>query len=160
VQLTGSVGFHLDGRVGQAIDFDNARPGHVLRVHPQANLDLGRHLRLELSHNHEQLDVLGGQRLYRADLSELRATYQLSVRSFVRVITQYLDVVRDPALYAQSVGPETRTLFDQLLFSYKVNPQTVLFLGYSDDLLGGDGADPLQRVDRTVFVKVGYALVL
>jgi len=27
-------------------------------------------------------------------------------------------------------------VFTQFLFSYKINPQTVLFLGYSDNALG------------------------
>jgi hypothetical protein len=55
-------------------------------------------------------------------------------------------------------------LFSQLLFSYKINPTTVLFLGYSDNQFGGIDADgrliDLTRADRTFFFKVGYALVM
>jgi hypothetical protein len=45
-----------------------------------------------------------------------------------------------------------------VLFSYKVNPQTVAFLGYSDNAQG-TGSLALTRADRTFFVKLGYAWV-
>ncbi len=50
----------------------------------------------------------------------------------------------------------TGTVFTQFLFSYKINPQTVLFLGYSDNSLGMQGID-ITRTDRTFFLKIGYA---
>lgn len=71
-------------------------------------------------------------------------------------IVQYLDVLRDPELYLFPISKKTQTIFTQLLFSYKINPQTVLFLGYSDNYLGMTGIDVTQT-DRTFFVKLGYA---
>jgi hypothetical protein len=159
VQATPSVYLAVEGRVGQEIDYANARQGDIVRVQPRVRLDLGRHLRLELSDHHETLDVRGG-RLYRIDLAELRATYQINVRSFVRVVSQYEDLERDPSLYTFAVDPRSRELFNQLLFSYELNPQTVLFVGYSDRHRGGaPGADWLEQSDRTLFAKVGYAFV-
>ena len=49
-----------------------------------------------------------------------------------------------------------QTLFTQFLFSFKLNPQTVFFLGYSDNYFGMNGLDITQS-DRTFFVKIGYA---
>jgi hypothetical protein len=78
----------------------------------------------------------------------------------VRAILQYEDLTRNPVLYtAERVTPRDQALFTQLLFSYKLNPQTVLFLGYSDNSTADDRID-LTRTDRTLFFKVGYALVL
>jgi hypothetical protein len=45
------------------------------------------------------------------------------------------------------------------MFSYKVNPQTVLFLGYSDDHFGSLHT-PLTQANHTFFLKIGYAPVL
>jgi len=63
--------------------------------------------------------------------------------------------------YAFQVNRESKTLFTQVLFSYKVNPRTVLFLGYSDNSLGLLDSDlartSLTRQDRTFFLKLGYA---
>ena len=98
-------------------------------------------------------------RLYTARLSQMRATYQFNVRTFVRWISQYLDVDRDPSLYTDEVDARSRTLFNQLLFSYKINPQTVFFLGYSDNYLGDEQIE-LTQENRTIFLKVGYAWML
>lgn len=52
----------------------------------------------------------------------------------------------------------TRSVFDCMptSFNAKVNPQTVLFLGYSDNQLGLLQFD-LTHTDRTLFAKIGYA---
>jgi hypothetical protein len=158
-QATSSVFVHLDGRVGEEIDFANARQGQIVRLRPLVRFDLGRHLRLELSDTHQTLDVRGG-RLFRVDLAELRATYQLNVRSFLRVISQYQDLRNDPALFTFAVPARSRELFNQLLFSYKLNPQSVLFLGYSDGHFGDGAHDAaLSQANRTLFAKIGYAFV-
>ncbi|HSL83589.1 MAG TPA: DUF5916 domain-containing protein [Thermoanaerobaculia bacterium] len=160
VQATPSVYLSLESRVGEEIDFDNARQGEIVRLVPRARFDLGRHLRLSLSHNHESLDVAGG-RLYTANLTDVRASYQVNVRTFVRLVTQYFDLERDPALYTFPTEEHASSLFNQLLFSYKVNPQTVVFLGYSDNYQGDERAiDRLPQTNRTLFLKLGYALVL
>ena len=49
-----------------------------------------------------------------------------------------------------------RDVFTQLLFSYKLNPRTVVFLGYSE--FGIESQDfQMTSVDRTLFVKLGYS---
>lgn len=48
-------------------------------------------------------------------------------------------------------------------FQFRVNPQTVVFVGFSDNFRGFD-QDPLRvdltQSDRTIFVKLGYAWIL
>jgi hypothetical protein len=100
-----------------------------------------------------------GGRLYSARLAQVRVLYHLNVRTFVRAILQYTDISRQPSLYTAPVDARTRQLFSKYLFSYKVNPQTVLFVGYSDNALGSVGID-LQRQNRAFFVKIGYAWAL
>jgi hypothetical protein len=72
---------------------------------------------------------------------------------------QYWQYDRDPDLYVDEVDSETRIVLNQFLFSYKVNPQTMLFVGYSDIFLGDQEYD-LTQTGRTVFAKLGYAWVL
>lgn len=144
--------------VGGQVDFANTRQGDQLRIDPGFRLDIGRHLRLNLDHSYERLDVDEG-RLYTANLSQMRLTYQFNVRTFVRWITQYFDVDRDPSLYSDEVAARSRSLFNQVLFSYKLNPQTVFFLGYSDNYLGDEQINLTQQ-NRTVFLKIGYAWMI
>ncbi|HEX2224999.1 MAG TPA: DUF5916 domain-containing protein, partial [Thermoanaerobaculia bacterium] len=158
IRPTGKVYFSLNGTIGDAIDFDHTRAGEELRLDPQVELILGQHLRLELAHTYQELEVAGGT-LFEANLTQLETVYQINVRTFVRAIFQYTDIQNDQDLYAFEVDEQQEDLFTQLLFSYKLNPQTVLFLGYSDTSLGTQDLR-LTRQDRTLFFKVGYALVL
>ena len=85
--------------------------------------------------------------------------YHFGTRAFARAILQYTRHRPGDRALPDPVEPRSRRLFSQLLFSYKVNPQTVLLVGYSDNALGGRDLT-LTRTDRTFFLKLGYAWVL
>lgn len=157
IEPTGDLYLSVSGKLGDQVDFANTRAGKVRQVEPSIRYLPGRHVRIRLSHLLQQLDVKGGQ-LFEANLSQLTLIYQFNVRMFVRLITQYTDIQRDPGLYTFPVDAKTEELFNQLLFSYKLNPQTVLFAGYSDNAFGDERID-LTRSDRTFFLKLGYAWV-
>jgi hypothetical protein len=143
---------------GDQVDYANNQLGDLLVVNPAVELKLGRHVNAQLSHTLQRLEVPGGE-LFEANLSQLRLVYNFNVRAFARAILQYTDVTRDPSLYPFAVESETERLFTQFLLSYKLNAQTVFFLGYSDNALGGQDLS-LTRTDRTVFAKIGYAFLL
>jgi hypothetical protein len=157
IQPTGDLVLLLRGRLGDAVDYANSRPGRLLNLAPAVNVSLGRRLHVQLDHTLERLHVDGG-RLYEANLTQLRAVYQLSLRSFARAIVQFQDLERDPSLYTFAVEPDSRNTLTQLLFSYKVNPQTLVFVGYSETRSDA-GADRLLQEHRTYFLKIGYAWV-
>ena len=154
----GGARFGLVGNVAKAIDYANARPAEALRLGPAAELGIGRHLNLGLSHSLERLSD-GGNRIYTANLFQARVVYNIDTRCFLRAIVQYEKVGRDQAMYGVPVDARARSVFAQLLFSYKLNPQTVLFLGYSDNS-SAVAARSLVRADRTFFLKLGYAWMM
>jgi len=149
---------YLFTRGGKTIDFANARQADIYVLEPHVELNLGRRVAANITHTLQQLDVAGG-RLFTANLTQGRLIYHFNIRTFVRAIAQYRDVTRDPALYTFPVDRKSRDLFTQLLFSYKINPQTVFYLGYSDSSFGDQRID-LTRADRTLFLKIGYAWLL
>jgi hypothetical protein len=160
MQPTGSVRFTINGLVGDAIDYANNQPGDLVEVNPSIELKLGRRVNAQLFHNMRQLDVTGG-RLFRADLTQLRLVYHFNVRTLIRGILQYYNIKSDPSLYTGPYRPEIReeTLYSEFLFSYKLNPQTVVFVGTSENRLGLPGLS-LTAMDRTYFIKLGYAWLL
>jgi len=158
VRPSGWFFFFIDATYGDRIDYANARPGTRLRLDPRVELRPGRHLRLDLSHAFERLTVDAG-RLFTANISQVRAVYSFTRRAFFRTIVQYVHYDRQAENYTFSVDPVSKSVFSQLLFTYKINPQTVFYLGYSDNHFG-DQQTSLTRSDRTFFVKVGYAWVL
>jgi len=85
--------------------------------------------------------------------------YHFNVRTFLRGIFQYVNYDYNVANYTFERDPEYKHFFSQLLFSYKINPFTVFFLGYSDNYLGSQDYD-LTQSDRTVFMKLSYAWVM
>ena len=148
--------FGVYANPANAVDYANERPARRLLLGPYLEAGIGRHLNLNLSHNLERLSS-DGQRTYTANLLQARLIYNFNVRAFARAILQYRDVDRVPERYSFAVDRASRSLFTQLLFSYKLNAKTVLFLGYSGQLLGNQDID-LTRSDRTFFLKLGYAL--
>lgn len=152
---TGRLDVSLSGTVGDRIDYANVRQGERVRLNPFIELMVGRHLAVGLDHTWEALDVADG-RLYTANLSQIFGRYQFTRRLGVRVVIQYSDTVRNQELYVDEVEAHSKDLFGQILGSYKINPQTVVFLGYSGNS-ANEWTDGLDRMDDTIFVKVGYA---
>ncbi|MBT8132474.1 MAG: hypothetical protein KJO35_09415, partial [Gammaproteobacteria bacterium] len=147
----------LYAQSGDQIDFANTRLGEFQSISPRLNWDAGDHLKTSLRYTRDTLDTQDGRNIFTAGLSDARFTWQFNIRSFVRLTVQHLDLQRDPALYVNDVDAEFESLGAQLLYSYKVNPQTVFFLGYSDRFIDDDTLSGLERTDRTFFTKVGYA---
>ena len=85
--------------------------------------------------------------------------WQFTARAFLRAILQHVDYEYNVDMYQDPVEPEYKRLFTQLLYSYKLNARTVLFVGYSDNSYADHTYD-LTRSDYTLFVKIGYAFVL
>jgi len=154
----GGLTYNIYTQYGDSIDYSNSRLARSLLLMPGIEFGIGRHLNVNISHIFERLS-LEGEKIYTANLLQARLVYNFSVRTFVRAIVQYTDIDRNVGLYSDPVEPETKAIFTQFLFSYKINPQTVLFIGYSDNHLGLRGID-ITRTDRTFFLKFGYAFVL
>jgi hypothetical protein len=154
------AGVSLEGSIGEEIDFEGARRGHGGRVAASATVRPGDHLQLDLSGEVRWMDLNvpddGPRRLFTAHFERLKATYTLTARSFVRVIGQYVGARRNPALYEGEVDDESGDFSASALFAYRLNWQSVLFLGYGDARsLSGEGGLPPK--DRQLFLKVSYA---
>lgn len=158
IRPSGNFTTSLMGRFGDAVDYANGRAGRTTRLQPGVTLNVGRHLYLQADHLSEKMQVDEGE-LYTANLAQARVVYQFTANTFARVVVQYLDLHRNPRLYHDEVNARSTHLLTQFLVSYKLNPQTVAFAGYSDNRDGSERLD-LTRSDRTFFLKLGYAWLL
>ena len=143
-------------RVEDIVDFANTRLGRSKRLGPSVNYRWGKHLELDFDHTLQQFDVDGG-RLFTANLTDLKTTYQFSARSFLRFTLQYTDNKRNQDLYVRSVQARTKQLTTQLLYSYRFSAATRFFIGYSDAGFQNDTYDAIEKTNRTVFAKFSYA---
>ena len=156
-QPKGGLLLGIFARYGDQVDFANSRLGDQLRLQPFVQWNINRHLFLNAEATLLQLDTKQGEKIFDAGVYDVRLTWQFSRRSFVRVTTQIQNIDRNPDVYVDDVDSETRRVGRQLLYSYKLNPQTVFFLGYSDNYMDDDDLRGLEETDRTLFMKIGYA---
>ena len=155
IQPTGNSFYQVTFDQGDRIDYTHNRPGKRLKISPSARLNFGKSFSLDFSHDYERFTV-NGERLYLVNLSQVSAEYNFNSRSFIRLITQYQEVRKNQDLYLNIVEAKERKLFNQILYTYKVNPQTVLYLGYSDNYHHGPDFQLYQQ-DKTFFIKLSYA---
>ena len=153
----GGLSFFVWARIGDQVDFDNTRLGDEVRVQPRIEWNVNEHLLARLQSSWVRLDSKEGPNIFKAEVHDLRLTWQFNNRSFVRLTTQLQAVDRNTALYVDEIDAKSRKVGRQLLYSYKLNPQTVFFLGYSDRHIDDDDLDRLTSTDRTFFLKMGYA---
>jgi hypothetical protein len=167
IRPTGDFSAGMSGTIGGAVDFAGARKAEQVRLSPFVTFNALDRLAIELNHTFQRLNVDAG-RLFTANLTQSRFVLHLNRRTFVRAILQYTDIDRNAATNQPAATLQTRRLFSQYLFSFKINPQTVLLAGYSGNQLGLPGGDltmppgrtDLTHTDRTFFLKIGYAWVL
>jgi len=140
---------------GDEIDLAQVRGGKYLTVSPEFRLNYGKHINLKMEYMYHRLNI-ESERLFLVNILQGKFIYHFNNRAFFRAILQYRDVKRNTELYEGEIDPKEKSLFSQLLFSYKINPRTVLFLGYSDNYFGFQNLNLTQK-DRTFFFKIGYA---
>ncbi|HEV8117447.1 MAG TPA: hypothetical protein VGQ32_02920, partial [Thermoanaerobaculia bacterium] len=154
-------GIVLSGTAGEQVDFDNHRPGTGADVNIQATLRPTNHLKLDFVGARSWVDVDpgdggGSRRLFTADIGRIKATYTFTARAFLRLIGQLVQTTRDPSLYTFEVAPKDAVVSGSALFAYKVNWQTVLFLGYGDNRVLQED-DHYAKAGHQFFLKVSYA---
>nr|WP_268820208.1 DUF5916 domain-containing protein [Paraglaciecola sp. G1-23] len=149
--------FSLSASYGDQIDFDNNRLGKQLALSPIVTLDVGSHLQLSLRHTYKKLDIQTDN-LFTANLTDIRITYQFDQRQFLRFILIGADIQRNQDLYINyDVDKEYKSLGTQLLYSYKLNPLTKFFVGYSDSAEQYELIQRLTKNEQSVFMKFSYA---
>jgi hypothetical protein len=151
----------VNGTTGQAIDFANGRPGTGTAMALSATLNPTNHLNVLLNEDQSWVNVdeaLGVSRqLFIQRVSRVRGTYTFTSRMFVRGTAQYVSTSSDPRMYTVSTPPKSGTVSGQVLLSYKLNWQSVMFIGYGDDRMMSTH-ERFEKVDRQFFVKLSYAL--
>ena len=171
----------LFARHGTKVDLANTRLGKLTTINPSVTWNLGRSALLSLNHNYERLARDGGD-VYLAHLTDLRLSYQFNLRQRLRLAVVRSDMRMDPDLATGEpcelpggycLPPRGRSTSTQLIYSYKINPRTALYAGYTDGYFSGDvdtdyspdvpGSDDIDthwrsfQTGRALFVKIGYA---
>jgi hypothetical protein len=141
---------------GKQIDFSNNRLGDEFRSETRIDYDWGRHIRVGFDYEYQRLDAEGDW-VYVAKLIDARITYQINAKQFIRVVVSLSDIERNQANYNDAVDAEYEDSGVQLLYSYKVNPLTKFFVGYSDAAYRNDNVAKVTANEQSLFMKFSYA---
>jgi hypothetical protein len=150
----------VNGNFGTDVDFTNIRLGRGGQFNVNATINATEHLVFDMIANTSWLHVDDGagvsRPLFTARVERIRTNYTFTARTFVRLIGQYVSTDRDVSLFVQPAAAHDGSFTGSVLLAYKINWQSVMFIGYGDDRTLDDERR-LQRSDRSVFVKLSYA---
>jgi hypothetical protein len=162
-QITPWSGVKLSSfmRFGDQIDYSNSRLGEMFYIEGRVEWDANQHLTVTGFTSYSDLQVQSKE-LYHAQQYDLRLTYQFNMRSKLKFVLQYTDIERNPDMYivdSEDDKPNASDVYvnSQLIYSYKINPQTLFYLGYADSGYQDDTMKKVALDNRTVFAKFSYA---
>jgi len=145
-RLIPSIDFR--GSFGGLIDYAGGRPGRGDSLTLGTALRPTDHFELQNDLQHQRLRLRSGEPVFTAMIERLKATYTFNSRSLVRLIGQYADLDQQDA--------RSGSVSTSALYGYKLNWQTVFFVGYGDQRVLDDAA-VYRPSGRSVFMKVAYA---
>ena len=135
------------------VDYLGVRKAQLLSVNTTLYFQPGKHLKVDLVDDYEQLD-LAGSRLFTANVYDLRVAWYFTPHLFADAIGQGQDVRNNTALYPPG-SPPHRHLATQWLIGYQVNPWTVFYAGSSEGYQETVDSQLLPQ-QRTFFLKGSY----
>ncbi|WP_158089081.1 carbohydrate binding family 9 domain-containing protein [Cognaticolwellia mytili] len=156
IQPTPQLSTELELTLGDKIDYDNDRLGDITVLYGNVSYNINKHLEFDFSHTYSELKAESAN-VYTENLTELRVSYQFNVNSYLKFNVVYTDIDFNLDNNAAAYSAKDNRLSTQLIYAYKLNPQTVFYLGYSDNSYQDDNLKSLERNQRTIYSKISYA---
>ncbi|HEX5460607.1 MAG TPA: DUF5916 domain-containing protein [Steroidobacteraceae bacterium] len=148
----------LNGEVdvtgGDGVDYTGVRKAGLLSVNTTLYFQPGKHLKIDLVYDYEQLD-LAGKRLFTANVYDVRFAWYFTSHLFAQAIGQGQAVRNNTASYPPDTPHRTGSFATQWLLGYQVNPWTVFYAGSSEGYQETTDGQLLPQ-QRTFFLKGSY----
>ena len=141
--------------VGDEVDLANSRLGDSVEFAFWVQYKPSDHLTMATDFALMELDYRG-DRVFTAWINDFRASYQFNLKHRLELTLQYQSLDRNPAMYGFPVAETDNDLASRLVYSFKINPRTVFYAGYSDHAIETDEIGSLTSTDRTAFLKFSY----
>lgn len=148
----------LDFNVGHSVDFSNNRLSDSTRYTWSIDTNLGQHFKINFDHNYRKL-AYQSQNVLIANQSDLRLSYQFNIKQRLRLAVINTSVGRhlDQYLTPEDYTRQSNNVSTQLVYSYKLNPRSLMYVGYSDAGYNDDDIESFTRTDKSLFAKFSYA---
>jgi len=161
IQPSPQLTAELELTIGDKIDYINNRLGDVKVLYGNISYNVNKNLEFEFSHTYSDLNAENDD-VVTENLTELRVSYQFNIHSYLKFNVVYTNIDynldNNPGFDSEAViSSRNNKLSTQLIYAYKINPQTVFYLGYSDSSYQDDNLHRLEQSQRTVYSKISYA---
>jgi hypothetical protein len=143
-------------QVGDGLDLLASEVGHLVDMEPFVQLDVGRGINVNLAYTRQRMTRDGGT-AFDASVLDSRVSWQFDPRQRLRLSVQDSDIDRDQALYPVPVLHHSGDVAAQLLYSYKLNPRSAIYAGYSQGGYSDDEVRDIFTNTRSLFLKLTYA---
>lgn len=156
IQPTPQISTELELTLGDKIDYRNNRLGETTTLYGNISYNVNKHLEFDFSHTYSDLEAENAN-VSTENITELRVSYQFNINSYLKFNVVYTDIDYNLENNSSAFSTKDNLLSTQLIYAYKLNPQTVFYLGYSDTSYQDDSLRSLERYQRTVYSKISYA---
>lgn len=157
IRPTNNTFYSIIANIGDKIDYENNRQGKYYRVKANFTWNPTRHTEFDIYQTVSELEA-DGDRVYLANLTDFRLTYYFDAKSYLKVSVVYSDINQNEQNNPNNFYSQRQNnLSTQIIYAYKLNPQTAVYVGYSDSSYEDDYLDKLTREQRTLFAKLTYA---
>jgi hypothetical protein len=152
---TGNLQLGAYAQVGTMIDLDAAKTGRRTMLEFWGNANIGRGIATDWDLMRQVMHRDGGT-AFEATVLNAGGSWQFDPRQRLRLTLQGSDVRRDVSLYADPIEERSRDWAAQMVYSYKIDPRTVVYAGASYGAFMDDENPNLFGDTRSLFLKLSY----
>ncbi|MDP7591665.1 MAG: DUF5916 domain-containing protein [Litorilituus sp.] len=158
------LGLQLNAHIsfGDAIDFSSNRLGKRKQTSSRIKWNINKNIEVNLKQTYQELDA-ENDKVFIARLTDFKTNYQFNIQSYIRLRVIYNNTHRNENNYLY-IAPENvhrirKDFSTEVLYAYKINPQTVFYLGYTDHHTSQANFSDIKQDTRSAFMKFSYAWV-
>lgn len=140
---------------GTMIDQAADKTGRSTMLEVWGNADIGRGIAIDWDVTRQRMRR-DGSTAFKATVVNTGGSWQFTPHQRLRLTLQGSDVKRDQTLYVASINQHSRDWAAQAVYSYKINPRTVLYAGASYGAFMDDENLDLFGNTRSAFLKISY----
>ncbi len=142
---------------GSKIDFVNNRLADRKRIQYTINANFNSYFKSGVTWVDDTL-TLSGSSVYQANQGTWWTNIHFNLRQMVRIKLIYTDIHRNLDNYLYTTpNAQTEKLVAQAIYTYQVNPQSVIYIGYGGNSGYNDELGSFRANQHNIFAKFSYA---
>lgn len=159
VRPTKKLSIQLATTIGDEIDFANNRLAQATNIALSTEYTFSDHFTVSSDVSYKELENQN-TRIITALIGDLRLSYQFDLKHRLELTLQDQYINKNQEMYIEPTNQISKDYATRLIYSYKINPKTVLYAGYSDNAIANDDIVSLYKTQKTGFLKFSYSFNL